>query len=131
MIDDVDALHVIAKAAEIVAVVLIELDAGRDVVEVAADHVVDADDLVSVCQERIGEVTPEAAIGGALGLVENGDRISIDSEARKVDLDVPESVLAERRAKFKAPEHKDEGWVSIYRRSAQPLSKGAALIDPR
>jgi dihydroxy-acid dehydratase len=79
----------------------------------------------------IGEVNPEAAVGGALGLVENGDHITIDIEARTANLDVPESVLAERRAKFKAPEHKDEGWVSIYRRSAQPLSKGAALIDPR
>lgn len=78
----------------------------------------------------IGEVTPEAAIGGPLGLVENGDPISIDIEARTANLDVPADVMEQRRAAFRKPEHKDEGWVSIYRRSALPLSKGASLIDP-
>jgi dihydroxy-acid dehydratase len=79
----------------------------------------------------IGEVTPEAAVGGPLGLVEDGDPISIDLEARTANLDVPADVLEQRRAKFHAPVHKDEGWVSVYRRSVQPLSKGATLIDPR
>ncbi|MBV8648908.1 dihydroxy-acid dehydratase [Paludibacterium sp.] len=45
----------------------------------------------------IGHVSPEAAEGGAIGLVEEGDRIRIDIPARRIDLAVDEAVLAERR----------------------------------
>ena len=51
----------------------------------------------------IGEVTPEAAIGGPLALVADGDPIIIDVEARRADLDVPEAELARRRAALKPP----------------------------
>jgi dihydroxy-acid dehydratase len=77
----------------------------------------------------VGEVTPEAAIGGPLGLVEDGDSITIDVEARKVDLDVPAEEMAQRRARFKPPAAPpDNSWVNIYERSVQPLSRGAALV---
>jgi dihydroxy-acid dehydratase len=46
----------------------------------------------------IGHVSPEAAEGGLIGLVQDGDRIEIDIPRRTVDLKVPEAVLAERRA---------------------------------
>jgi dihydroxy-acid dehydratase len=46
----------------------------------------------------IGHVSPEAAEGGTIGLVEKGDIITIDIPARTITLDVPEAVLAERRA---------------------------------
>ncbi len=46
----------------------------------------------------IGHVSPEAAEGGTIGLVEDGDRIEIDIPARSIRLAVEESVLAERHA---------------------------------
>ncbi|MGW4490034.1 dihydroxy-acid dehydratase, partial [Amycolatopsis sp. NPDC004368] len=52
----------------------------------------------------VGHVAPEAAAGGAIGLIENGDRIIIDVRERVLQLDVPAEVLAERRAKMDASE---------------------------
>jgi dihydroxy-acid dehydratase len=80
----------------------------------------------------IGEVTPEAAIGGPIGLIQDGDRIAIDAEAKTIELDVPAAELAARKAKFKVlDQHSEEGWLAIYERSVQPLSKGAALVQPK
>jgi dihydroxy-acid dehydratase len=77
----------------------------------------------------LGEVAPEAATGGPLGLVENGDVIAIDVEKKSVTLEVPEAELAVRRSRFKAPAPKDDsGWLSIYRRTVRPLAKGAVLL---
>jgi dihydroxy-acid dehydratase len=53
----------------------------------------------------IGHVGPEAADGGPIALVEDGDIISIDAAAGTIDLDVPEDVLAARRAKWQPREH--------------------------
>ncbi|WP_289008046.1 dihydroxy-acid dehydratase [uncultured Thermomonospora sp.] len=50
----------------------------------------------------IGHVSPEAAAGGAIALVENGDRIVIDIPRRSLELDVPEEELAARREKLLA-----------------------------
>ncbi len=47
---------------------------------------------------------PEAAAGGTIGLVEDGDEIELDVESRLIRLNVPDSVLAERRAKMEASE---------------------------
>jgi dihydroxy-acid dehydratase len=52
----------------------------------------------------IGHISPEAAAGGTIGLVENGDQIQIDVHARKLELLVAPEVLAERRAKMDASE---------------------------
>jgi len=80
----------------------------------------------------VGEVTPEAAVGGPIGLVEDGDVIRIDAEAKIAELDVPEATLAARRARLKlVDQHSEEGWLAIYERSVQPLSKGAALVHPK
>jgi dihydroxy-acid dehydratase len=80
----------------------------------------------------VGEVTPEAAVGGPLGLVEDGDRIAIDVARRVVDLDVPADELERRRGRRAAPtSHAEGGWLSIYERSVQPLSRGATLVDRR
>jgi dihydroxy-acid dehydratase len=79
----------------------------------------------------VGEVTPEAALGGPLALVEDGDRIVIDVDRRTVDLDVPEEVLAERRAGLGEPElGPDHGWLSAYRRLVSPVPAGAVLTAP-
>ncbi|GAA4658099.1 MULTISPECIES: dihydroxy-acid dehydratase [Amycolatopsis] len=52
----------------------------------------------------VGHISPEAASGGVIGLVENGDRIVIDVHERKLELLVDDEVLAERRAKMEASE---------------------------
>jgi dihydroxy-acid dehydratase len=53
----------------------------------------------------IGHVSPEAASGGAIALIEDGDTIEIDIPARTIELAVSDEVLAERRAKQEAREH--------------------------
>lgn len=53
----------------------------------------------------VGHISPEAASGGAIGLVETGDEILIDVAERKLELLVDPEVLAERRAKMDASEH--------------------------
>ena len=79
----------------------------------------------------VGEVSPEAADGGPLALVEKGDTISIDVEKRLVDLDVPEGELAARRERVRQFGRSDErGWLSQYQRTVQPLPKGAVLLKP-
>ncbi|KAL4893007.1 dihydroxy-acid/6-phosphogluconate dehydratase [Aspergillus ambiguus] len=50
----------------------------------------------------IGHIVPEAAVGGPIGLVKDGDVITIDAGNRKMDLDVDESTLAERRKQWEA-----------------------------
>ncbi|GAB2990720.1 dihydroxy-acid dehydratase [Amycolatopsis acidiphila] len=76
----------------------------------------------------VGEVSPEAADGGPLALVENGDRIVIDVAARTADLDVPEDVLAERRTRLaRTPVPARPGWLSIYQHVVRPLQEGAVL----
>src|SRR5438034_5497541 len=59
-------------------------------------------------------VSPEAYIGGPLALVRTGDQITLDVAARTINLDVPEEVLAKRRAEWKQPETRFErgyGWM--------------------
>jgi dihydroxy-acid dehydratase len=52
----------------------------------------------------VGHISPEAAAGGVIGLIENGDTVLIDVRARLLDVQVPDEVLAERRAKMDASE---------------------------
>jgi dihydroxy-acid dehydratase len=80
----------------------------------------------------VAEVSPESAVGGPLALVENGDRIRIDVDARTLDIDVPEVELAGRRARRGDPAlPKSKGYLSIYQRSVQPMSTGAVLIEQK
>lgn len=60
-------------------------------------------------------VTPESAVGGPLGLVENGDRIELDVEAGRIDVQVPERELQARKARFKPPGPKyRRGYGALY-----------------
>jgi len=62
-------------------------------------------------------LTPEAAIGGPLALVRNGDRIRLDATARTLDLLVSDAELAERRAQWQAPaepEGSDRGYLRLF-----------------
>lgn len=87
--------------------------------------------LSGLCNKglTVAEVSPEAAVGGPLSLVANGDRITIDVDRHILDLEVPEDELAARRARLgPAVLPKSKGYLSIYQRSVQPMSTGAVLI---
>ena len=65
--------------------------------------------------------TPEAAIGGPLGLVENGDRITLDVAARALTLDVPQATLDARRAAWR-PRPRRKARSAAISRSTSPMS---------
>ena len=76
----------------------------------------------------IGHVCPEAAAGGPIGLVEEGDTIAIDIPKRSLQLMVSEDELAKRRAAFKPEEPKEvEGYLSRYAKLVSSASEGAVL----
>lgn len=78
----------------------------------------------------VNEVCPEAAAGGPLALVEDGDIISIDVNRRVVDLEVSDEVLAARREHLApSPDYGERGWLSIYSRLVRPLPEGAVLVE--
>lgn len=57
----------------------------------------------------IGHIVPEAAVGGPIALVEDGDIITIDAEKRVLDLEVGEEVLAQRRKQWQATQDAGQG----------------------
>ncbi|WP_255949704.1 dihydroxy-acid dehydratase [Streptomyces odontomachi] len=80
----------------------------------------------------VGQVCPEAAVGGLIGLVEDGDEITIDTATATVDLLVPDAEVERRRAAWKPPEPTSErGWLAIYQRLVRPLSEGAVIVPRR
>jgi len=78
----------------------------------------------------VGHISPEATEGGALGLVADGDEISIDIPTRLLTLHVDEVTLAQRRENWK-PVYKEvpRGFLRLYRRWALPAAQGAVLAD--
>jgi dihydroxy-acid dehydratase len=76
----------------------------------------------------IGHVSPEAAAGGTIALVRNGDRIRLDIPQRVLELMVSEAELAERRAKWRLPpKKKSTGSLGKYAAMATSASTGAIL----
>jgi dihydroxy-acid dehydratase len=74
----------------------------------------------------IGHISPEAAEGGPIALVEDGDTIILDIPARRLELRVDEATLAARRAKWQAPEPKIKtGWLARYARAVTSAHTGA------
>jgi dihydroxy-acid dehydratase len=74
----------------------------------------------------VGHVAPEAAVGGPIALVEEGDLITIDAMARLLALDVDEAVLAKRRAAWRAPPPRyTAGVLHKYARQVSSASLGA------
>ena len=79
----------------------------------------------------IGHVAPEAAMGGPIGLVDEGDTVTIDVDRRALDLDVDEATLAERRARWTAPAPRYEtGVMAKYAALVSSASEGA-VTNPR
>ena len=74
----------------------------------------------------VGHVAPEAAVGGPIALVQDGDLVSIDALTNRLDLEVPEAVLAERRARWTAPASKwQAGVLAKYVKLVGSASQGA------
>jgi dihydroxy-acid dehydratase len=71
--------------------------------------------------------SPEAAVGGPLALVRNGDLIELDVGARRIDLRVPEDELGRRRATFAPPPLPERGWRRLYAEHVLPAHLGADL----
>lgn len=76
----------------------------------------------------VGHVAPEAAVGGTIALVHEGDSITIDAHALQLQLNVPEDVLAQRRAAWKAPAPRyTRGVQAKFAFNASSASSGAVL----
>ena len=79
----------------------------------------------------IGHCSPEAAVGGPIALVEEGDRILIDIDQHKLELMVSDEVLAERKAKWQPREPKVKtGYLARYASLVTSADKGAVLRVP-
>jgi dihydroxy-acid dehydratase len=79
----------------------------------------------------VGHVAPEAQVGGAIALVEEGDRITIDAGRRLLQLEVPDEELARRRAAWTRPAPRyTRGVLSKYSRQVSSASRGAVTDLP-
>ncbi len=74
----------------------------------------------------VGHITPEAALGGPLAVVKNGDPIKIDAEKRALILDLPKAEIEKRLAKWKAPVSRyTRGVLAKYAKTVSTASSGA------
>lgn len=77
----------------------------------------------------IGHVSPEAAVGGTIALVEDGDEIEIDIPARVLRVNVSDEVLAERKKNWTAPKQNLTGYLKRYAQHVTSGSRGAVYED--
>jgi len=76
----------------------------------------------------VGHISPEAAEGGPLAIVQDGDLVTIDIPARRLDLEVPDEEIKARLARWTKPEPKfKKGWLGLYCQLAESADKGAIL----
>ena len=79
----------------------------------------------------VGHVTPEAAVGGPIGLIEDGDLITIDAEACRIDLGISDEELNRRRSAWKRPPSSvSTGILAKYRSEVRSASEGAVTLAP-
>lgn len=78
----------------------------------------------------VGHITPEAAVGGTIALVQDGDRIEIDADKRSIELLVSEEELNRRRALWKMPEMRcTKGVLAKYARQVKSASYGCVTDE--
>ena len=78
----------------------------------------------------LGHISPEAAVGGPIGLVKEGDTIHIDIPAKKIEIKVDDAELESRRQEWQPPEPKiTTGYVARYAKLVTSGSTGAVLKD--
>jgi dihydroxy-acid dehydratase len=76
----------------------------------------------------VAHISPEAAVGGPLGLVEDGDMIEIDIPGERIDLLVDEAEMTQRRNAWSRPEPRvKKGYLSLYSKMADSTARGASL----
>ena len=75
----------------------------------------------------VGYVSPEACLGGPIGLVEDGDEITIDIPNRRLELHVTDDVLATRAQGYVPRPQRASGYLERYRRAVGPASGGAVI----
>jgi dihydroxy-acid dehydratase len=76
----------------------------------------------------LGHCSPEAAVGGPIALVQEGDKITLDINAYKITLEVSDKELSERKAAWKCPAPKvTEGYLARYAKLVSSADKGAIL----
>jgi dihydroxy-acid dehydratase len=76
----------------------------------------------------VGHISPEAAEGGCIAIVEDGDRITIDIPNRSLNLHVSEEEIQKRLAKWHRPDPKfKKGYLALYSRLAESADKGAII----
>ena len=77
----------------------------------------------------VGHICPEAAMGGIIGLIKNGDKIKIDIPERSIELLVSDEELEQRRKNFVAPEPKEvSGYLAKYAKIVQSANSGAVTL---
>lgn len=77
----------------------------------------------------VAEVSPEASTGGPLGLIEDGDQITIDLDKKILNADLTDDEWEDRRKKWKPMQPKfNTGWLQQYRNNVSSMSDGAVLI---
>ena len=78
----------------------------------------------------VGHVTPEAQVGGPIALVENGDKIMIDSDKNLIQMDVSDDELAKRKANWQAPPLKvTRGTLYKYIKNVKSASEGCVTDE--
>jgi len=75
----------------------------------------------------IGHVSPEAAEGGPIGLLKNGDRLQIDFPNRRIDILVSPEELVSRKAHWQPRRRELHGWLARYQKLVTNASQGAVL----
>ena len=76
----------------------------------------------------VGHISPEAAAGGAIALLKDGDIVVIDTDERRIEVRLSEQELETRRSEWKAPEPKvKKGWLHRYARLVTSANTGAVL----
>ncbi len=76
----------------------------------------------------IGHISPEAAEGGIIALIRDGDMIDIDLSRRMLDVEVSDVELEARRKAWKAPQPRyKRGWLARYARVVKNAAQGAVL----
>jgi dihydroxy-acid dehydratase len=76
----------------------------------------------------IGHISPEAARGGLLAILKDGDKITIDINKKRINVDLSEKEINERFAGWQAPEPKvKEGYLARYAKLVSSASEGAVF----
>lgn len=77
----------------------------------------------------VGHISPEAAAGGIIAVVEDEDMIRVDIPGRRIDLLLPEETIKERLLNWKLPLKKSKGILGIYAKTALQAHLGAMIDD--